>query len=373
MTPTEPKPVKSAPRKGASSGNKKKTKLSSKGSHAQTGRTMLFILLGLVVCIGVFLAAIYPMIITKSEKEADIKVPANATQAMVKDTLTKYFGTKYAADVLRLAKLRNTDISKRHGAYTIPAGNNVFNTMRKLTSGAQTPVRITINGFRDMSKLIESVSRKMEFPADSLRAALSDRTILGQYGLAPDNAMSLFMNDTHEVYWTTTASGLIAKIGETYNRFWDDKRKHLARGLGLTPAEVTIIASITDEETNDIDEKGTIGRLYINRLHNNMRLQADPTVRFAMGDFTIKRILHKDLATESPYNTYLHHGLPPGPIRTTSGRTIDAILNSEPNDYLYMCAKEDMSGSHNFASTYQEHVKNALRYQSKLDARDITR
>ena len=286
----ESKPAEETSRKRASQAGKKKTAGLPKSPGTSTGRIMLFILLGLAVCIGVFMIAIYPMIITKSEREADIKVPAHATQTMVKDTLTKYFGDPYASNVLKLAKLRNIDISKRHGAYTIPAGTNVFNTMRKLTSGAQTPVRITINGFRDKNKLIDLISRKMEFPADSLRDALDDRALLARYGLTPENAMALFMNNTYEVYWTASARDLVKKIGEVYDFFWDDEHKKLAQGLGLKPSEIMIIASITDEETNNESEKGTIGRLYINRLHNNMKLQADPTVRFAMGDFTVQRL-----------------------------------------------------------------------------------
>lgn len=334
---------------------------------------MLYILLGLALCIGAFMIAIYPTIITKSEQEANIKVPGNATPEMVRDTLTKYFGEKYANSVLRLAKLRRIDISQRHGAYTIPAGTNVLNAMRKLTSGAQTPVRITINGFRDMPKMISLISRKMEFPEDSLRAVLRDSLFLSQYGLTPANAMALFMDNTYETYWTASARQLVEKIGDSYNYYWDDERKELAASLGLSPAEIMVVASIVDEETNKEVEKATIGRLYINRLHNNMKLQADPTVRFALGDFTVQRILHKDLSVESPYNTYLHHGLPPGPIRTTSETTVSQILNSKPNNYLYMCAREDFSGRHNFASTYREHLENALRYQARLDERDITR
>lgn len=277
---------------------------------------MLFILLGLAVCIIFFIVAIYPVTLTKTDKEANIKVPAGATPEMVEDTLTKYFGKDYCKNVLLLSRLRNIDISRRHGAYTIPAGTNALSTMRKLTSGAQTPVRITVNGFRNLPKLIELTSKKMEFPADSLSAALNDSTLMAQYGLTPASAMALFMDNTYEVYWTTSARDLVKKIGESYNYFWDSRHRQLAASLGLTPAEIMIVASIVDEETNVADEKGAIGRLYINRLNNGMKLQADPTVRFALGDFTIQRILRKDLSVESPYNTYLHKGLPPGPIRT---------------------------------------------------------
>jgi len=341
--------------------------------NAKTGRMMLIILLCLALCIGIFLLALYPLINTKSEQEVNIKVPANATPEMVKDTLVKYFGEDYATMVDRLAALRKIEISERHGAYTIPKGTNALKAMRKLTSGAQTPVKITINGFRDKSKLISALSRKMEFPEDSLRRVLNDSLFLSEYGLTPANAMALFMNNTYEVYWTASARELVQKIGETYKSFWDKKHSKLASDLGLTPVKVMILASIVDEETNFDTEKDTIGRLYINRLQKNMKLQADPTVRFALNDFTLKRILHNDLEVESPYNTYKYHGLPPGPIRTTSENTVLEILNSKPHNYLYMCAMEDFSGRHNFAVTYQEHLQNALRYQAKLDERDIKR
>ena len=132
-----------------------------------------------------------------------------------------------------------------------------------------------------------------------------------------------------------------------------------------------IICSIVDEESNAKSEKGTIGRLYINRLKKGMKLQADPTVRFALNDFTIRRVTRNHLTVDSPYNTYQVEGLPPGPIRTTSVETIDAVLNSQPNDYLYMCAKEDFSGTHNFAADYATHQENARRYQNALNERGI--
>lgn len=338
-----------------------------------SGKAMLWILLGLALCIIVFLILMFPVVITGAEREANIKIPKNATKEQVADSLTKYLGEKYSSHVMRLASLRNVDFSKRYGAYTITEGMSALSAMRKLTSGAQTPVKITINGFRNFPLLIERISGKLDFPADSLRTVLADSTFLAEYGLTPESAMSLFLDDTYDVYWTSSAREVLKKIGDNYLYVWNPTFKKRASELGLTPADVTIIASIVDEESNSKTEKGTIGQLYINRIHSKMKLQADPTVRFAIGDFTIKRITKQHLGYDSPYNTYKISGLPPGPIRTTSAETIRLILDAEPNNYLYMCAKEDFSGTHNFAVTYDEHLKNAVRYQSALDKRGITR
>lgn len=340
---------------------------------AAAGRKMLFILLGLAVCLIAFLVALYPMVSVTAGRSADIRIPADATAENVRDSLDRYLGPEFARNVMRLARLRHTDFSRRHGSYAVTEGMNVLDATRRLTSGAQTPVRITINGFRSLPLLIERISAKMEFPADSLRSALADSALMAEYGLTTEQALSLFVDDSYEAYWTLSARDLVRKIGENYRRLWDTDRTRAAASLGLTPADVMTIASITDEETNSRGEKGTIGRLYINRLHHGMKLQADPTVRFAVGDFTIRRVSRADLRTPSPYNTYLNAGLPPGPIRTTSAETVTTILESKPNNYLYMCASEDFSGTHNFASTYEEHLQNARRYQAELDRRGIKR
>lgn len=341
--------------------------------NTRAGKTMLYVLLGLAVCIALFLILLYPVTMVGAPQEASIKIPHGATEQTVRDSLTKYMGKDYAATVIRLARLRNPDYSRRHGAYTVPKGANALSTMRRLTSGAQTPIRITVNGFRSLPTLVERVAEKLELTPDSLYKFLNDKNVMAQYGLTPESALALFIDDTYEVYWNTPAADVIKKIGKRYKRLWNEERVDLARDMGLSPEQVMIIASITDEETNNISEKGTIARLYLNRFLNNMKLQADPTVRFALGNYTIRRISKADLQTDSPYNTYLHAGLPPGPIRTTSEETVREILHSHPNNYLYMCAKEDFSGSHNFASTYDQHLRNAIRYQQALDERGILR
>lgn len=346
--------------------------ISQDGNKRKAPKRMpLYILLGLTIVIAVFLIALYPMVMVKTDKTVMFRIPANATTQVVSDSLAKHYGPSLGKTVIRLLKMRNVDFSRRHGQYEIPEGCNAIAVARRLGGGGQTPVRITVNGFRDIDLLVRRISAKLDFSPDSLKAILTDPSEMSKYGLTPQQALALFIDDTYEVYWTATPCDVIKKIGDNYLDVWNPSRTEKAALLSLTPAQIMTVASIADEESNAAAEKGTIGRLYINRLHKGMRLQADPTIRFALNDFTIRRVKGDQLKVNSPYNTYLNPGLPPGPIRTTSRATIDAILDSKPSSYLYMCAKEDFSGTHNFASTYSEHTANALRYQRELDKRGI--
>lgn len=329
---------------------------------------VLFATAALVVAGAIIMT---PMVMTGADKDALIKIPKSATSQMVADTLTKYLGESYSKKVMRLARIRGVDYSKRHGAYLIPKEMSPLRAQHLLHRGAQHPLTLTFNGFRSKELLANRISAKLDFPPDSIMQLLNDSSLMASYGLTTDQALALFLEDSYEVYWSASPLDVINKIGKNYRQFWNAERRDKAQELRLTPAEVSIVASIADQETNQEQEKGAIGRLYVNRLWTNMKLQADPTVRFALSDYTIKRVTSKHLQVESPYNTYKHHGLPPGLISTTSARTIDAILNSEPSTYLYMCAREDFSGYHNFANTYREHVANALRYQHALDRRGI--
>lgn len=341
----------------------------SKGKSPHTKRLAIVISIVAVVAAATF-AMMYFLLSGISPSSAVVRIPANASNAQLRDSISKYLGDGYAKKVARLVGLRGTDLNQRHGAYLIEAGMSPFTAMRRLTSGPQQPLTITINGFRLLPVLEEKVASRFDFTQDSLASALSDPTLLREYGLTPDQSLALFINDSYEFYWDASPVDVVKKIGAHYNDTWTPERKAKAEAIGLTPADVMILASIVDEESNKLDEKGTIGRLYINRLKRGMKLEADPTVRYAGGDFSIKRIV-KPREVPGAYNTYLHLGLPPGPIRTTSVETIDAILDSRPHDYIFMCAKEDFSGYHNFASTYSEHQANARRYKRELDRRGI--
>ena len=334
------------------------------------GRKIYF-LSGLAIMIIVILALLYPYVMSRTPEEALIRIPRNATEQNLRDSLSKYYGQKFAGRVMSLSKFPGKGPAGRHGSYLIPKGVNPVSVARRLTHGAQTPVTVTINGFRSLDNLTDRISAKLDFPADSLRRLLADPAVMSPYGLTPRQALALFVDDSYEFYWSASPADVIKKIGDNYRSIWNDSRRNRAANLGLSPAEVMTVCSIVDEETNATSEKGEIGRLYINRLKKGMKLQSDPTVRFALGDFSIRRVKGEHLKADSPYNTYRYAGLPPGPIRTTGKATIDLVLNSVPNNYLYMCAKEDFSGTHNFASDYEEHRANARRYQKALDERGI--
>ena len=343
-----------------------------RAKSTSSNKLLLWIFLGVAIAIVGGLLTIAPYMVTGSDQNVIFRIPKNATIQNVTDTLHKYFPEDYGNKVLRLLTITGFDPQERHGLYELPKGATPFATMRKIARGAQSPVRLTINGFRSLPYLSERIGLKMEFTPEEFIEAARDSAYLAQYGLTSEQALSLFLEDTYDVYWTFTPKEVLDKIGANYKNYWVDGKVEIAQEeLGLTPAEVMTLASIVEGETNQVLEKGRIGRLYVNRLDKGMKLQADPTVKYALNDFSIQRILNQHLKTDSPYNTYMYEGLPPGPIRTTSRKTLDEILRSKPSTDLYMCARPDFSGFHNFAATYEEHLENARLYQQELDERGI--
>jgi UPF0755 protein len=188
-----------------------------------------------------------------------------------------------------------------------------------------------------------------------------------RHGFNKENILTMFIPNTYEVYYQTSPADLIERMYEEYEKFWSSDRRSKAEKLGFTPIEVSILASITQAESVKKDEAPIIAGLYINRLKKGMPLQADPTLVFAVGDFTLKRVLNEHKEIDSPYNTYMYPGLPPGPVNMPEIRSLDAVLNYTPSDYLYMCAKEDFSGRHNFTGDYRQHTNNAIKYQRALE------
>ena len=269
-----------------------------------------------------------------------------------------------------LAKHNNFDSRKRSGKYAIKDGDTMSDIYNRIVSRQQTPVRVTVPATRDIQQAIGTISRQLMADSASL-ASYTHPVAMSCFGFDRPCIPGFFLPDTYEVYWDITAEDFFEKMATWNRKFWNDERKAKAKAAGLTPAEVSTLASIVDEETANTAEMPTVAGLYINRLKRGMPLQADPTVKFALGDPTRRRILKKDLEVNSPYNTYKHTGLPPGPIRIPTKQAIESVLNHRKHDYLYMCAKEDFSGTHNFAKTLSEHNANAKRYQQALNKLNI--
>jgi UPF0755 protein len=240
-----------------------------------------------------------------------------------------------------------------------------------LRSGKQTPVRITFNNFRTLDQLASRVSAVIEADSASLMEAFFDRDFLERNQLTRYEVKAIFIPNTYELWWNTSATQFVERMRVEHERFWTDERRQKAKARGLTPIQVSILASIIEEETNKNTEKPLMASVYINRLRIGMPLQADPTVKYAMEDFGLRRILNVHTRYDSPFNTYEYRGLPPGPICSPSVITLDAVLNSPTTEYLFFCAKADFSGYHAFARTLAEHNRNAREYHAALNARRI--
>lgn len=270
-----------------------------------------------------------------------------------------------------MARYRGYEDGVRTGRYAIRPGENAYHVLSRLMRGYQEPVDVVIGSVRTLDKLVRNAARQLMTDSASLARVLADSAQLATWGYDKRTLPALFIPNTYEMWWNVSAEDFFRRMRQEHERFWSPERRAKAQELGLTPTEVATLASIVEEETNAADEKPVVAGLYLNRLRRGMPLQADPTVRFAVGDFGRQRVTYADLAIESPYNTYLHPGLPPGPIRVATPEGLDAVLDYARHNYLYMCAKEDFSGRHNFASNYADHLRNARRYQQALNKRKI--
>ena len=259
----------------------------------------------------------------------------------------------------------------KSGRYKITNGMNNLSLVRNLRNGNQTPVNVTFNNIRTKEQLAGRLSAQLMPDSAEILNLLNDTAFLSQYGLNPYTSVSLFLPNTYEMFWNVKANNIFERMFREYKGFWTEERKQKAAAIPLTQEQVSTLASIVDSETNSKAEKPIVAGLYINRLRKNMPLQADPTVIFGIGDFSIRRVTNAHTRTESPYNTYRNAGLPPGPIRIPTLAGLDAVLNYDKNDFIFMCAKETLNGEHNFASNWAEHQKNAAKYQKALNERGI--
>ena len=303
--------------------------------------------------------------------EAYLYIPTGATFDEVQDILHE---GGYVQDLLSfsfLAKVKKYDKLVKPGRYLLQGDMTNMALVNLLRSGNQSPVRVTFNTIRMPDELAEKITSNLEISAQSVLSKLQDPATAQKYGFTQETLVSMFIPNTYEMYWDISADELFARMHQEYLNFWTEERRAKARDMGLTLAEVSTLASIVQEEVGHWEEGPKIAGLYLNRLQKNYYLMADPTLKYAAGDFTITRVLNKHKEINSPYNTYKNLGLPPGPINVPELQALKSVLNAEDHNYLYMCAKEDFSGYHNFATNLVQHNRNAARYQAALNERKI--
>lgn len=324
--------------------------------------------LGAVLVIGAATGLfVYNYTLEKYSGESQRLVfPTGSGKEAVKDTLESRLGD-YGSKVYRLWDAHGG--ATMSGSYVLEPGATALNASRMLRRGMQTPVKVAFNNCRSLADVAERASRNVETTPEQFLAVCD--TLLPARGFAPAEFPAAFIPDTYEAYWNAKPDAFVRRLLDSRDAFWTDERKSKAEKLGLTKVQVATLASIVEGETTLVDEQPIVARLYLNRLAKGMRLQADPTVKFAVGDPTLQRILIKHTEVDSPYNTYKYAGLPPGPISVPSRQALEAVLNAPDHDYIYMCAKEDFSGRHNFTASYQEHLANARRFQAELNRRGI--
>lgn len=307
----------------------------------------------------------------KSGKEGFLYVRPTTTLQQVEEQLTNEIGLQKLPLAAPFSKMLNVEKKLRPGRYAVKGNMSLTKLYRVLTVANETPLKLTFNNIRTQQQLVEKLSAPLAFEADSLNKLIENEAFCDSLGFTTETIRCLFIPDTYEVYWTISPNELIHKIVTNYHRFWNEERLKKAQKEQLTPVQICIIASIVEEESAKKDEYADIAGLYINRLRRGMKLQADPTLKYASGDFSAKRVAGALLQTNSPYNTYLHEGLPPGPIRFPQKSTLDAVLNFTHHNFYYMCAKSDFSGYHDFTQFYTQHLLNAQRYQQALNERNI--
>jgi len=334
-------------------------------------RTILA-LIGLFLTGGLAFLGGYQVVLAPNvQKDGFLYIPTGSNFEEVKSSLEKadFLRNPQTFDIWQRQKSYQTNV--RPGRYHLRKGMNNRELVTILRAGKQTPTRVTFNNIRTLDQFAARVSEQLELDSASLMEAILDPDFLERNQLTRYNVKAIFIPNTYEIWWNVNATQFVERMRTEHERFWNEDRRRRAAARNLTPIEVGILASIIQAETNRVSEMPTMASVYLNRLRRGMRLQADPTVKFAIGDFTLRRILHVHLRYESPFNTYIHTGLPPGPVNFPSTTSIDAVLNSPQTNYLFFCARADFSGYHVFATTLAEHNRNARLYWAELNRRGI--
>jgi len=322
----------------------------------------------LFVCFSYYAYQIFytPNIQVKKENFY-LYIPANGTFQTVMDSI---IANDVVIDKLSFAfvsKLVGYQEKVKPGRYLLPKNSTNLTIVRLLKSGAQEPLMLTFNTIRLKKELADKVSEKLEFSSEDFLKVLNDEKLIAEYGFNSNTIIAMFIPNTYEVFWNTSPENFFKKMNREYKKFWNEERTAKAKAAGFTPVQIATIASIVEAETNKNDEKSRIAGVYINRVRTDMPLQADPTVKFALQNFSIKRITQDHTVVNSPYNTYKATGLPPGPINMPSTISLDAVLDYEKHNYIYFCASPTKFGYHDFAESYRDHVNNANRYRKFLD------
>jgi len=308
-----------------------------------------------------------PSVVIENSKDNYINIPTGSEYEDVRKIVINRGLVRNIKAFDWVAKRKNYSNFINPGYYELENGlnnNDLFNLLR---SGAQTPVNLVFNNIRSLKRLSGIVAEQIEADSSEIIDLLLDEDYISQFKFTPETILGAFIPNTYEFYWNTSASGFVERMIDEYEKFWNKKRKDKAVAKNLTIKQVSTLASIVDGETIKENEKNRIAGVYLNRLKRGIRLQADPTVLFAIGDFARNRVLKADLQVDSPYNTYKYAGLPPGPISVPSVSGIDAVLNAEDHSFLYFCARADMSGFHHFSKSLREHNRYAYKYRQALN------
>ena len=329
---------------------------------------LIVITISFIVSKLFFSESIFP-----KEDNTTIFIPTGATYNDVLDTLNSHLLIKNKKSFNWLVEKKKYPELIKSGRYVIKDTISINELIDILRSGNQTPVKVTFNNIRTIEQLAGRFGKYLEVDSVDFTNFFSDNSNYAKDGFTRENIISIFIPNTYEFFWNTSAQDVYARMLREYNKFWNSERLSKAEKGKLSRTDVAIIASIIDDEVQKKEEKPRIAGVYLNRLKRGIPLQACPTIKFAMNDFTITRVLNKHLVFESPYNTYKYKGLPPGPIGCASIESIDATLNAEQHDFLFFVAKADFSGQHNFSKTLSQHNRYAAEYQRELDRRRIFR
>ncbi len=336
-------------------------------------KIFVFILLAFVLAGAYYGYNIYKRIFAPNvfPQELYLNIPTGSNYVDVLTILIEKNIVKDKSSFDWLARKMKYDKNIHPGHYKLTPGMSNKDLITLLRSGKQTPVQFIFNNLRLPAELASEISKTIEADSTSVMNLFNDDVYLKQYGFNSENCIAMFIPNTYEFYWNTSAKKLMDRMAKEYKAFWNPSRKLKAKTNGFTQAQVSVLASIVEQETHRDDEKPIIAGVYINRFKKGWKLEADPTLVYALGNFSIQRVLNQYKEIDSPYNTYMYAGLPPGPICIPSISSIDAVLNYTKHEYLYFCARDDFSGYHCYAKTYPEHLLNAKRFQKELNRRKI--